>query len=359
MAKVIKLNKRAPVYDITVAENHNFFANGVLVHNCAEVVQTTKPMQSISDVDGLISLCTLAAYNMGNIKTPDDFEKLSKVVVRFLDNVLTYQTYLLPSALSSTLKYRNIGIGISNLAYFLAKNNYKYTGEDTPKFLHPYMEAMGYYTIKASAELAQERGSFDAFSTTKWAKGKLPIDTYRKAVDSIVENDLLLDWNALREITSKGMRNATILSLMPVETSSQLVNATNGVEPPRGLISVKNSKDGSMKQVVPEIQRLKNKYDLLWDQKSPTGYLNIMATIQKFVDQSISTNTSYNPEFYPSNEIPLMVILGDIIYACKMGIKTLYYCNTYDMSGEVKLDEPLSVNEVTDGDDDYCESCVL
>lgn len=359
MVKVIKLNKRSPVYDITVGGNHNFFANDILVHNCAEVVQTTKPMKNINDVDGLVSLCTLAAYNMGNIKLPSDFEKLSKVVVRFLDNVLTYQTYLLPAAETSTARYRNIGIGISNLAYFLAKNGYKYTGEDTPTFLHPYMEAMGYHTISASAELAKERGSFEAFETTKWAKGILPIDTYRKTVDDITPNDLLLDWEALRLQTQSGMRNATILSLMPVETSSQLVNATNGVEPPRGLISVKNSKDGSMKQVVPEIQRLKNKYDLLWDQKSPTGYLNIMATIQKFVDQSISTNTSYNPEFYPDNEIPLMDILGDMIYACRVGIKTLYYNNIFDMSGEVKFDDlPLKPSEI-DEDEESCESCVL
>jgi len=335
--------------------------NPVYMSNlCAEVVQHTKPMESINDIDGLISLCTLAAYNMGNIKQPSDFKKLAGVVVRFLDNVLTYQTYLLPAAHSSTLKYRNIGIGISNLAYFLAKNGQTYTGETSPEFLHPYMEAMSYYTIQASAELAKGRGSFEEFSSTKWAKGLLPIDTYRKAVDEIVENKLELDWEELREQTKEGMRNATILSLMPVETSSQLVNATNGVEPPRGLISVKNSKDGSMKQVVPEIQRLKNKYELLWDQQSPRGYLNFMATIQKFVDQSISTNTSYNPEFYQDNEIPLMDILGDIIYACKMGVKTLYYNNTYDMSGEVKFEDDVPLPSGEDDDPDaYCESCVL
>lgn len=327
---------------------------------CAEVVQHTKPMESVNDADGMISLCTLAAYNMGNIKQPSDFEKLASVVVRFLDNVLTYQTYLLPAANNSTIQFRNIGIGISNLAYFFAKNGYTYTQTETPDFLHEYMESMSYYTIKASAELAVERGSFEAFEGTRWAKGILPIDTYRPAVDQIAKNDLKLDWEELRKISSNGMRNATILSLMPVETSSQLVNATNGVEPPRGLISVKNSKDGSMKQVVPEIHRLKNKYELLWDQKSPTGYLNVMATIQKFVDQSISTNTSYNPEFYADNEIPLMDILGDIIYACKIGIKTLYYNNTFDMSGEVKFedDKPLD-QSVEDDFDDSCESCML
>jgi len=333
--------------------------NPVYMSNlCAEVVQSTKPLEGIDDINGLISLCTLAAYNMGNIKSPGDFEKLATVVVGFLDNILSYQTYLLPAAESSTLQYRNIGIGISNLAYFLAKNNQKYTDESSPEFLHPYMEAMSYYTIQASAKLAEQKGSFEGFASTKWAQGKLPIDTYRPAVDTIVANDLQLDWEALRELTSRGMRNATILSLMPVETSSQLVNATNGVEPPRGLISVKNSKDGSMKQVVPEIHRLKNKYDLLWDQTSPRGYLNIMATIQKFIDQSISTNTSYNPEFYPDNEIPLMDILGDMVYACRMGIKTLYYNNTFDMSGEVKFDDPLPSSQ-DDQDLEECESCVL
>jgi len=335
--------------------------NPVVMSNlCAEVVQTTKPMESVFDSDGMVSLCTLAAFNMGNIKQPSDFEKLSRVMVRFIDNVLTYQTYLLPASENSTRMFRNIGIGMSNLAYFLAKNGYKYTDSEAPAFMHPYMEAMGYYSIKASAELAKERGSFEAFDTTKWAKGILPIDTYRDAVDEIAAAEYELDWEELRLLTKEGMRNATVLSFMPVETSSQLVNATNGVEPPRGLISVKGSKDGVMKQVVPEIHRLKNKYDLLWDQESPRGYLNIMAVMQKFVDQSISVNTSYNPEFYEDGNIPLTDILGDIIYACKMGLKTLYYNNTFDMSGEVEFKDeeqaPLTEEEESE---EYCDSCVL
>lgn len=325
---------------------------------CAEIVQATKPMENVFDENGLISLCTLAAYNLGNIKNPSDFEKLSKIVVRFLDNVLMYQSYLLPAAETSTNQYRNIGIGISNLAYFLAKHGYRYTQKETPEFIHGFAEAMSYYTIQASAELAEERGSFEKFDTTKWAQGLTMIDTYKKFVDKIVEPNYNLDWESLREKVKKGMRNATLLAFMPVETSSQIINATNGVEPPRGLISIKNSKDGALKQVVPEIQKLKNKYETLWDQKSPEGYLNIMAVFQKFVDQAISVNTSYNPEFYENNDIPLSIILNDIIYAYKTGAKTLYYNNTFDLSGEVKFEE-IKPNTPDDSNEEECESCKL
>jgi len=333
---------------------------------CVEVTQTTKPMENIFDTSGQISLCTLAAYNFGNIKKPEDFEKIARILVRFLDNLLTYQEYMVPAAKTSTDLYRHLGIGVNNLAYFLAKHNQKYTDDSSPEFLHSFMEAMSYYTIKASVELAKERGPCEGYANTKWSKGILPIDKYRKAVDDYCPNNLIQDWEMLRqELKEFGIRNTTLMAIMPSETSSQLINSTNGVEAPRSLVSVKNSKDGALKQVVPEITRLKNKYELLWDQKSPRGYLRLMGVINKFICQSISANTSYNPSLYEDNTISMSELLGDILYAYQIGLRTLYYNNENDAAGEIDIDAEMKrmetpiVSEEVLEDDEYCEACVL
>ena len=312
----------------------------VMTNLCVEITQPTVPLMDIFDEDGEISLCTLGAYNLGTIRVPEDFQSRARVLTRFIDNLLTYQNYPVAAALNSTLKYRNMGIGVVNLAYFLAKHNQKYTDPSSPEFLHPFAEAMSYYTIKASVELAAERGAPSGIKNTKWAKGILPIDKYRPFMDTIVPNNLIQDWESLRkDLLTYGIRNATLMAFMPAETSAAISNATNGVEPPRALVSVKTSKDGSLRQVVPEIQRLKNKYELLWEQKSPRGYLALMGVFNKFICQSISTNTSYNPEYFDNHEIPMTTLLGDILFAYQLGLRTLYYNNEYDMAGELDVSQ--------------------
>lgn len=334
---------------------------------CTEITEPTKPLEHIFDKEGEIALCTLGAYNLGNIKSPEDFEKPARILVRFLDNILTYQDYPVNAALTSTNKYRNLGIGIINLAYFLAKHNQKYSDLSSAEFLHPFMEGMSYYTIKASVELAKEKGRIPGYENTKWAKGILPIDKYRPFMDTVVKNDLIQDWEKLRkELAENGIRNATLMACMPAETSAIISNATNGVEPPRALVSIKNSKDGVLKQVVPEILRLKNKYELLWDQESPRGYLTIMGVINKFICMSISTNTSYNPDFFEDGEIPMTTLLSDIIYSYQLGLRTMYYNNEYDGSAEIDvqammdkaLSTPLAV-DVYDQEDENCEACTI
>lgn len=332
---------------------------------CVEIMQTTKPLESLDDLKGEISLCTLAAYNFGNIKTPEDFERPARILVRFLDNLLSYQDYPVNAGRTSTDKYRHLGIGIVNLAYFLAKHNQKYTDESSPDFLHPFMEGMSYFTIKASVELAKERGRIPGWENTKWSKGILPVDKYRPFMDTITTAPLIQDWKKLREeLLEHGIRNATLMAVMPAETSAMVLNATNGVEPPRALVSVKNSKDGALRQVVPEIQRLKNKYELLWDQASPRGYLALMGVVNKFICQSVSTNTSYNSEHYPDQQIPMSILLGDIIYSYQLGLKSLYYNNENDSAGEVDVNKMIEDarrkfdDEVVE-DDEYCEACTI
>lgn len=331
---------------------------------CTEITEPTKPLQDFNDEGAEIALCTLAAYNLGNIKEPADFKNMAQVLVRFLDNILTYQEYPIEAAHTSSNRYRNLGIGIINLAYFLAKHNKSYTDPSSLEFIHPFVEAMAYYTIDASIDLATERGPCLAYENTKWSRGILPIDKYRPFMDGLVKNELLLDWEALRtKLAEHGIRNSTLMTGMPAETSAQIANATNGFEPPRALVSVKVSKDGTLKQVVPEIQRLKNKYELLWDQKSPVGYLNIVGVFNKFFCQSISTNTSYNPAHFDDGQIPMSVLLQDIIYAYQLGLRTLYYNNEEDMSGELdvaKVEEEIKVVEEIDviADED-CDACVL
>ena len=332
---------------------------------CAEITLPTKPLNDINDTEGEISLCTLSAINWGNIKTPADFEKCCNLAVRGLDALLSYQNYPVIAAELSTMKRRPIGVGIINFAYWIAKHDLSYQ-DITPEGLElidEYAEAWSYYLIKASADLAIEFGSISGADETKYGQGITPNQTYKKDLDELVKHKERMDWKGLRkQLKATGIRNSTLMALMPSETSAQIANATNGIEPPRSLISVKQSKHGVLKQVVPEYRRLKNKYDLLWDQKGPDGYIKIMAVIQKYVDQGMSINTSYNPAQYEDNKVPMSEMMKDLVTFYKYGGKQLYYFNTNDGANE---DESSTMDYerkdfASDQEyEDYCESCVL
>jgi|TARA_B100001964_G_scaffold101191_1_gene113141 ribonucleoside-diphosphate reductase alpha chain len=328
---------------------------------CCEIDLPTKPLGG--EEDGEISLCTLSAINWGLINNPRDFEKYCDLAVRSLDELLDYQDYPVPAAQKSTMARRPLGIGIINLAYFLAKRDFKYD-ESAFDIVDEYAEAWSYYLIKASANLAEEKGTISKNNETKYASGVLPIDTYKSAIDNLIEHNERLPWDELRtQLKNSGIRNSTLMALMPAETSAQISNSTNGIEPPRALVSYKQSKDGVMAQVVPGYHHLKNKYDLLWDQQSPDGYLKICAILQKYIDQGISVNTSYNPAHFEDNKIPMSVMMKDVITAYKYGLKQLYYFNINDGAGEMTDD---TGTVMVDGhatkveiEDDDCESCKI
>ena len=326
---------------------------------CCEIDLPTKPLKHLYDDEGEISLCTLAAINWGKIKKPEDFEKPCTLAVRALDALLSFQSYPILAAELSTKNRRPLGIGIINLAFWLAKNDTTYQNPDL-ELLHEYAEAWSYYLIKASIDLAEEIGPCELPCESKYGNGILPIDTYKKDVDELVQPKYNMDWDTLRKRAFDiGPRNSTLMALMPAETSAQISNSTNGIEPPRALVSVKQSKDGILKQVVPSIQRLKNKYDLLWDQKSPEGYLKICAVLQKFIDQGISVNTSYNPLHYEDEKIPLSDMIQHVLMFYKYGGKQLYYNNTFDGAGEMEVkDLPELEQSILESDED-CESCKI
>ncbi|GEA59930.1 class 1a ribonucleoside-diphosphate reductase subunit alpha [Vibrio comitans] len=298
---------------------------------CLEIALPTKPLANVDDENGEIALCTLSAFNLGAINELDDLAELSDLVVRALDALLDYQDYPLPAARISTMNRRTLGVGVINYAYYLAKNGVKYSDGSGNALTHRTFEAIQYHLLKASVELAKEQGACPSFHETTYAQGILPIDTYKRSLDKICEEPLRYDWETLRrDIKQYGLRNSTLTALMPSETSSQISNATNGIEPPRGYVSVKASKDGILKQVVPEFTKYKENYELLWDIPSNDGYLNLVGIMQKFVDQSISANTNYDPNKYESGKVPMKLLLRDLLNAYKMGVKTLYYHNTRD-----------------------------
>jgi len=333
---------------------------------CSEIDLPTVPLNDISDENGRIALCTLSAINWGNVATPADFEKLCRLAVRGLDALLTYQNYPLKAAQLSTEEFRPLGVGIINFAYFLAKNGTSYSDPAALALVDEYAEAWSYYLIKASAELAAEFGPCTRWQDLKYADGRLPIDTRKMDVDELVPHVERMDWSSLREtIKVTGIRNATLMALMPAETSAQISNATNGIEPPRSYISIKQSKHGVLKQVVPEFERLRGQYELLWDQKSPEGYLKICSVLQKYIDQGISINTSYNPTYYPDEKIPMSEMLKHLLLAYKYGNKQLYYFNTYDGQGEINIKDLAQATVSVDladtmlDDDDDCDGCVI
>ena len=313
---------------------------------CCEIDLPTKPLNSYDDEEGEISLCTLSAINWGLINHPSEFEKYCDLAVRSLDELLDYQDYPIKAAERSTMNRRPLGIGIINLAYFLAKRGLKYD-DGAFSTVDEYAEAWSYYLIKASADIAKEKGKIPLNNDTKYAGGVLPIDTYKEAVNNLVPYKERKPWKSLRnQLQKTGIRNSTLMALMPAETSAQISNSTNGIEPPRALVSYKQSKDGVMAQVVPGYHHLKNKYDLLWEQESPDGYLKICAILQKYIDQGISVNTSYNPEFFEDSKVPMSEMVTDLVTAYKYGLKQLYYFNTYDGAGDNSSEED-------------CESCKI
>ena len=352
---------RIYLMNVDHANSHGAFVEDLapirMSNLCCEIDLPTKPLEDINDPDGEISLCTLAAVNWGNVKEPKQFKKLAKILVRALDELLDYQNYPVIAAENSTKNRRPLGIGIINFAYWMAKNGMTYS-EPNLEMIDEWTEAWSYYLTKASADLAKEKGACPKNLETKYGLGITPNQTYKKEVDELVKHKERYDWTGLRkQMKETGIRNSTLMALMPSETSSQISNATNGIEPPRALVSVKQSKDGVLKQVVPGIFHLKNKYGLLWDQKSPEGYLKICAVIQKYVDQGISVNTSYNPVHYEDEKIPLSTMLQDVLTFYKYGGKQLYYFNTYD--GATDDFEEMPELPQSELDDEECESCTI
>jgi ribonucleoside-diphosphate reductase alpha chain len=306
---------------------------------CLEIALPTKPLNSIDDKEGEIALCTLSAFNLGALENLDELEELAELIVRALDSLLDYQNYPIPAAQRATELRRTLGVGVINYAYYLAKNGVKYSDGSANELTHKTFEAIQYFLLKASNKLAKEFGPCLAFNETTYSKGILPIDSYKKEIDNIVSNELFYDWETLRnDIVIHGLRNSTLTALMPSETSSQISNATNGIEPPRGFVSIKASKDGILKQVVPEFERLKENYELLWTIPSNDGYLQLVGIMQKFVDQAISANTNYDPQKFESQKVPMKVILKDLLTAYKLGVKTLYYHNTRDGADDKQED---------------------
>lgn len=309
---------------------------------CMEIALPTKELDNINDDKGEIALCTLSAVNLGKVEKLTDIEEPAELIVRALDALLDYQDYPVIAAKNSSMQRRTLGVGVINYAYYLAKNGTRYSDESTATngalaLTHRTFEALQYYLLKASNKLAQEQAPCPAFAETTYAQGILPIDTYKVDLDKICAEPLHYDWESLRaDIKNHGLRNSTLTALMPSETSSQIANATNGIEPPRGLVSIKASKDGILKQVVPDIDRLRHQYELLWHMPNNDGYLKLVAIMQKFVDQSISANTNYDPSRYEGGRVPMKVLLKDLLTAYKLGIKTLYYHNTRDGANDTQ-----------------------
>lgn len=316
---------------------------------CLEIALPTKPLNNINDPEGEIALCTLSALNLGAIKDLSELEPLADLAVRALDNLLDYQDYPITAAQKSSMNRRTLGIGVINFANYLAKEGVRYSDGSANNITHKTFEAIQYYLLKASMNLAKEQGACPSFHETTYSKGILPIDTYKRSLDQICDEPLHMDWETLRQdIVQHGLRNSTLSALMPSETSSQISNATNGIEPPRGLISVKSSKDGQLKQVVPDFEKYQYSYELLWQMPGNEGYLQLVGLMQKFVDQAISANTNYDPSRFDGQKVPMQVLLKDLLTAYKMGVKTLYYHNTRDGASD-KHDDIVSVEKEDEG----------
>ncbi|AKG17971.1 ribonucleotide-diphosphate reductase subunit alpha [Moraxella bovoculi 237] len=306
---------------------------------CMEIALPTKPLDNINDENGEIALCTLSAINLGKINDLSEIEEPAELIVRALDALLDYQDYPVIAAKKGSMNRRTLGVGVINYAYYLAKNGTRYSDNAALGLTHRTFEALQYYLLKASNKLAQEQGACPWFDQTTYSQGILPIDTYKSDLDGICNEPLHLDWEGLRaDIKAHGLRNSTLSALMPSETSSQIANATNGIEPPRGLVSIKQSKDGILKQVVPDIESLADQYELLWQMPDNNGYLRLVGIMQKFIDQSISANTNYDPSKFEGNKVPMKVLIQDLLTAYKFGVKTLYYHNTRDGADDSQSD---------------------
>jgi ribonucleoside-diphosphate reductase alpha chain len=357
---------RIYIMNIDHCNSHSSFIDKVEMSNlCQEITLPTKPIQHIDDPNGEIALCILSAINIGKIKSNDELEVLCDLSIRSLDELIDYQNYPVKAAEICTKARRSLGVGYIGLAHYLAKNGENYGDPGAWKLVHDLSEAFQYYLIRATVNLAKEKGACEYSHRTKYGQGILPIDTYKRDVDEIVPNNLKYDWDSLREqVKQYGVRNSTLSAQMPSESSSVVSNATNGIEPPRGYLSIKKSKKGPLKQIVPQYQTLKNNYTLLWDMPSNTGYINIVAVMQKFFDQAISGNWSYNPENYPNNEVPVSVMAQDLLTTYKLGWKTSYYQNTYDIKTDEVVEESKEelqslLYDIMSSDEDDCESCKI
>ena len=365
---------RIYIMNIDHCNTHSSFKDKVYMSNlCQEITLPTTPVQHIDDENGEIALCILSAVNLGLIRDKDDLEELCDLSVRALDEIIDYQEYPILAAKQSAQSRRSLGIGYIGLAHYLAKNHVAYGDKEALELVDETTEAFQYYLLKASNQLAIEKGQCEYFEKTKYSDGILPIDTYKKDIDKIVKRKLSYDWKQLRkDIQEHGLRHSTLSAQMPSESSSVVSNATNGIEPPRDYLSVKKSKKGTLKQIVPDYYRLKNFYTLLWDMPSNEGYINVVATMQKYFDQAISGNWSYNPENYKDGEVPISVMANDLLTTYKLGWKTSYYQNTYD--AKTDLDEPAhpvgwhdnqkemksrEEFESQEDYDDYCEACMI
>jgi ribonucleoside-diphosphate reductase alpha chain len=359
---------RLYIMNIDHCNTHSSFKDKVSMSNlCQEITLPTTPLQHIDDPNGEIALCILSAINIGKIRELDDLEELCDLAVRGLEELIDYQEYPVEAAKLSTLNRRSLGVGYIGLAHYLAKQGENYDNPKAWKLVHELSEAFQYYLLKSSNTLAKEKGKCGYFHRTKYADGILPIDTYKRDIDEFCGTELNYDWNTLRDdIKEFGLRHSTLSAQMPSESSSVVSNATNGIEPPRAFLSTKKSKKGPLKQIVPQFGSLKNNYTLLWDMKSNDGYIKIVAAMQKFFDQAISGNWSYNPENYENNEVPVSVMAGDLLKTYKYGWKTSYYQNTYDVKSD---DEPLTeekkesiqdlLTQILETEEEDCDSCKI
>ena len=356
---------RLYIMNIDHCNSHSSFIDKVEMSNlCQEITLPTKPLQHIDDEDGEIALCILSAINIGKIRDLEDLDVLCDLAVRSLDELIDFQGYPVRAAEIATKARRSLGIGYIGLAHYLAKHGVKYDQPDSWKLVHDLTEAFQYYLIQATVNVAKEKGACEYSHRTKYGNGILPIDTYKHDVDEIVPNELQYDWESLRtQVLEYGVRNSTLSAQMPSESSSVVSNATNGIEPPRGYLSVKKSKKGPLKQIVPQYGTLKNNYTLLWDMPGNTGYINIVAVMQKFFDQAISGNWSYNPEHYENSEVPVSVMAQDLLTTYKYGWKTSYYQNTYDNKNDEVEESTESldslISQLENAEEEDCESCTI
>jgi ribonucleoside-diphosphate reductase alpha chain len=357
---------RIYIMNIDHCNSHSSFIDMVRMSNlCQEITLPTDPIQSLDDKEGEIALCILSAINVGNVRELDDLKNLTELAVRALDQIIDYQRYPVIAAEISTKARRSLGIGYIGLAHYLAKKGLKYSDIEAAQSVNRLTEAFQYYLIKASVELAKEKGRCEYFDRTKYSQGILPIDTYKRDVDEFLGTDLHYDWELLRrEIAEHGMRHSTLSAQMPSESSSVASNETNGIEPPRAAMSTKKSKKGPLKQIVPQYGSLKNNYSYLYEDGVQDGYVKIVAAMQKYFDQAISGNWSYNPKHYPNNEVPMSTMFRDLLTTYKLGWKTSYYHNTYDMKGEDedtldKVQESMLQLEKIDDDPEACEACTI
>jgi len=353
---------RIYIMNLDHCNSHSSFKDKIEMSNlCQEITLPTKPLQHI-DGEGEIALCILSAINVGKLRNLDELEELCDLSVRGLDALIDFQGYPVKAAEVGTKNRRSLGVGYIGLAHYLAKHKVGYDDTEAHQLVHDLTEAFQYYLLKASNQLAIEYGPCGYFDRTKYSAGILPIDTYKKDVDGIVPHSLKYDWEALREsIVSNGLRNSTLSAQMPSESSSVVSNATNGIEPPRGYLSVKKSKKGPLKQIVPQYNTHKNHYTLLWDMPSNDGYIKIVALMQKFFDQAISGNWSYNPKNYADNEVPVSVMANDLLTTYKYGWKTSYYQNTYDNKGDEIEEEKPDINTLLNSlsKEEECDACAI